>query len=101
MLHTITNVINFNDTETQILKCKEIKHKMDVLQAEYDRIKKTLTEGYFKDNDEFIGSEGLVLATYKGQSRTNFKTTEFKKDHAKLYADYCEQQQLKVFLIKK
>jgi hypothetical protein len=101
MLHAVNNVINFTDTEAQILKCKEIKHKIDVLQAEFDRVKKGLTEGYFKDNDEFIGSEGLIMATYKSQDRSQFMSSEFKKDHQALYEEYSALQKIKVFLIKK
>lgn len=101
MLHTITNIINFNDTESQILKCKEIKHKLDVLQAEYDSIKKILTEGYFSLNEEFKGSEGLILATYKQQNRLQFMGSEFKKDHENLHKEYSFEIPVKVFLIKK
>jgi hypothetical protein len=101
MLHTINNVVNLTDTESQILKCKEIKHKIDVLQAEYDKVKKSLTEGYFSYNDEFVGSEGLVLATYKSQDRSQFMGSELKKDKPELYAEYSAMTTIKVFLLKK
>jgi len=101
MLHTINNIVSFYDTEPLILKCKDIKHKIDVLQAEYDKVKKLLTEGYFSTQDEFIGSEGLVLATYKDQSRNQFMGSEFKKDHPVMYSTYSVEIPVKVFLIKK
>ena len=95
------NVVELHSTEAQIIRMKELKHKMDVMEAEYNRIKKTLLEGHFKDNQEFVGSEGLVLATYKSQKRAQFVSSEFKKDHAELYNDYCVDTEIKVFLIKK
>jgi len=102
MLSTVTsNIVNFNDTETQINRCKDLRHQIDVLQAEFDRVKKSLVEGHFSQDDTFTGSEGLILATYKSQNRAQFLQSEFKKDHPKLYEDYCVTQPLKVFLIKK
>lgn len=95
------NVVELHSTEAQIVRMKELKHSMDVMQAEFDRIKKNLLEGHFKDNQEFVGAEGLVMATYKAQKRASFLTSEFKKDHAQLYSDYCVDQEIKVFLIKK
>lgn len=102
MLRTIEhNVIQLHDTEAQILKCKQLKHQIDVLQAEYDRTKKTLIDGHFSTHEEFVGSEGLILATYKGQVRSQFMGSEFKKDHPILHNEYSVNVPMKVFLIKK
>lgn len=94
------NVTEIDNTEYMINECKRIKHEIDVLQAQYDKLKKSLTEGYFSNNSEFVGSEGLVLATFKTQNRSSFDSSKFKIDYPKLYSDYQKQQEIKVFLVK-
>lgn len=86
--------------ETNIDRCRRIKKEIEILQAEYDMLKKGMIEGYFASNDTYITSQGLVLATYKGQIRQQFKTVEFKKDHPEMYDNYSDLKEIKTFLIK-
>jgi len=101
MLRLITpDNTNRDKIEAQIAECKQIKHDIDVLNAKYDKLKSSLIESYFNDNQEFVGSEGLILATYKTQKRSSFNSVEFKKDHINLYQQYVKEQEIKVFLLK-
>jgi hypothetical protein len=95
------NTIKLFNIEANIIKAKELKHKIEVLEAEFARLKDQLINEHFQFHDEFVGSEGLVMATYKEQNRSQFLMSEFKKDHEKLHADYSVKIPLKIFLIKK
>lgn len=87
--------------EADINRLKEIDHEIKVLSAEYKRIKDLLIDTHFKHSDQFVGHEGLVLATYKAQTRYSFQAADFKKDHQDVYELYCKQQTVNVFLLKK
>ena len=95
------NVISIDETEAKLLKMKELDHQMKVLKASFDKLKEEVLNSYFVNNEEFVGSEGLVLATYKSQIRNTFMSSEFKKDHADTYKLYSADQTINVFLLKK
>jgi hypothetical protein len=95
------NTVKIFNIETNIIKCKDLKHQIQILEAEYEKTKQKLITEHFHFFDEFIGREGLTMATYKEQMRTQFMQTEFKKDHIKLYEEYSVKIPMKVFLIKK
>lgn len=88
-------------TEKDILKLKELDHEGKIIKAHYDKIKKRLIEGYFQTNEEFIGTEGLILATYKTQKRISFHQELFKADYPSLFNIYAKEQLMNVFLLKK
>lgn len=78
----------------------EIKKQIEVLEAEKSMLRKQMIEDCFASNDTFMTRKGLVLATYKGQIRQQFKSAEFKKVHPELYDDFSELVELKVLLVK-
>lgn len=93
----IKNTLNIEDN---IIHLKHLKDQIKTLQAEYDMLTDELKSGYFADHDEYMTSKGLILATYKSQLRTQFKTTEFKLAEPKLYEQFLDIKELKVFLLK-
>jgi len=95
------NIEPIKSIESEIARAKAIKHEMDVLAAEYERIKKYLIETHFAHNEEFVGSEGLVLATYKSQLRVSLDSAKLKKEQADIFDQYSKIQEVKTFLIKK
>jgi hypothetical protein len=86
--------------ESNLFRMKELSDSIKSLQAEYDMLKKEVIDGYFCNNDTFMTSKGLVLATYKEQIRTQFLTTEFKKAKPELYEQFCDLKSVKTFLLK-
>jgi len=74
------NVISIDETEAKLLKMKELDHQMKVLKASFDKLKEEVLNSYFVNNEEFVGSEGLVLATYKSEihlcRQSSKKTTQ-------------------------
>lgn len=89
------------ETEIALLEMFDLDHQIKVLEAKYKRLKEHLIETHFANNQEFIGSEGLVLATYKPETRNTFMTTEFKKDYAELHKLYSAEQVIKKFSLKR
>ena len=98
---TSHNLINIDSTESKILKLRQIDHDMKVLKASSDRIKKELINTHFANHDEFIDSDGLVMATYKSQTRNTFQSSDFKKDHLDVYEMYSKKSTIKVFSLKR
>lgn len=94
-------MINNNTIENKLLTMQQLDHQMKVLKAQYDKLKEELVESYFSKNEEFVGSDGLVMATYKKQVRMNFMGSEFKKDYPDMYKLYSAEQALSVFSLKK
>ena len=81
---------------------KRLKRKIEELSAEYDLLKKQIVTEYFELNhtDILKNDKGLVLATYKTQLRTQFKSSDLKKNEPSLYEKYLDISEIKVFLIK-
>lgn len=100
-MNSLAKIINIDETELKINKMKELDHQMKVLKAQFDALKEQVINTHFVNNEEFIGSEGLVLATYKKQTRNTFMQSELKKDQPDLYKLYSAEQTINVFLIKK
>jgi hypothetical protein len=94
---------NFNTVETvesRLYRMKELKEAIRELQAEYEMLQKSTIDDYFYQRDTYQTNKGLILATYKEQLRTQFKTTEFKKVQPALYEEFLDVKQVKVFLLK-
>ena len=106
MLNRQTNVIALNvvnDTNTveaKLLQMKALKDQMKALEAEFNMIKKDVITEYFVNNDTYMNSKGLVLATYKNHAEKRFNTDKFKADFADIYENYREESTVSKFLIK-
>lgn len=89
-------------TQTKLARMKSLKQAIEELEAEYDMLKKEIIASHFEANntDVFTNDKGLVLATYKPQLRTLFKTTDFKKNEPDLYEKYLDIKEIKTFIIK-
>lgn len=95
------NIVPFKNVESQINQLKALDHEIKVLEAKAKALKDDLIAGHFAEHEEFVGSEGLVLATYKAQKTTRFDTTLFKADHADIYKMYSKESVVNVFRLVK
>ncbi len=86
--------------ESRIDRISQVKYQIKVLQAEEAALKKNLIDEHFYCNDEYIDSNNVVLATYKEELYTIFKTELFKKDEASLYAKYSDAGIRRKFIVK-
>ena len=64
------------------------------------KLKESLIKDHFAVNDAYINVEGAILATYKEELFTSFKSELFKRQEPKLYLAYSEVGVRRRFLIK-
>jgi hypothetical protein len=86
--------------EKKLKRMQLLSKHMKELEAEYKLLKDEVIEEYFVDNEEYKNAKGLLLASYKMSTRTQFRTTEFKEQYGELYDEFCELKEVKTFLLK-
>lgn len=86
--------------ESELEHYKQISEQIKVLEAQKSDLKSILVASYFEQHAEYVDKNGVVRATYKAQIRTIFDSGEFKKDHPKLYSDYCNDKEIYQLLVK-
>jgi len=87
-------------TELKLQRLKDLKSNIKVLQAEYDMICDELKEGWFKDNEEFKTSRGLVLASYKEYTERRFDQKWFDSENPGFVDLYKKESVVRKFLLK-
>lgn len=99
-MQSINNSNVLELTEVKLMRLKELKDAIKVLEAEYSMIADELKSGYFAEHVEFKTARGLVLATYKESIRTSFDSSRFKKENPATYELYLDLKSVRTFLLK-
>ena len=92
--------IKKSDISNEITRYDELNKQIKYLEKQRENLKNSLVASYFSKHSEYLDQNGVVRATYYPEVRKQFDTSSFKTDHAKLYADYCNDQTIYKFLIK-
>lgn len=91
---------NAFDIENTIQAYDQLGREIKTLESMRDVMKKKLIEKHFHNNETFVSKKGIILATYKPQIRSTFKTTDFKREHEKLYEFFTEDKIIYTLVIK-
>src|ERR1700729_3991074 len=86
--------------EELIHQYRELNAMIKTMESKKEELKKTIIEKYLQNEDSLYAQNGTLLATYKANVRTNFKTKEFEKDHLELFNKYAYLSEHKTFLVK-
>lgn len=87
-------------TEQKLVRMKELKDQIKVLEAEYKMLQADTISTHFAEHDTYVTYRGLVLATYKESIRTQFDTTGFKKAEPVMYEKFLDLKSVRTFLLK-
>jgi len=87
-------------TETKLMRMQDLDKQIDVLQAEFDMLKKEVINEFFWSDDEYRTSKGLLLATYKGYTERRFNGNKFQIDFPDIYDGYKEKKVVYKFSLK-
>lgn len=88
------------DIESSIRQYDEINRHIKTLETEKSKLKEFLINNYFHNHKEYRNKNGIILATYLPQTRSQLKTTDFKRDHPELCATYTEEKTIFTLVIK-
>lgn len=94
------NRIKKSDLESELQHYKDINEQIKELETQRDNLKNALVTSYFAKHSDYISKDGGIRASYKAQIRSMFDSVEFRKDHEKLYKDYCNEKEFFQFLVK-
>jgi putative phage-type endonuclease len=83
-----------------VLKLRELDEQIAKLEADHDAVQLAV-KTCMADASTLTDTAGMVLATWKAQSRSQFLFQEFKQAHPDLYAKFSEKQMTRVFRLAK
>jgi len=99
--YQIENLVIEEENDSRWLdNYRTLSQKISEMEKERDLIKSYFISKLGKC-DGLVDKDGVVLATYKHQTREYFDVNNFKKTHENLYQKFTTQKESRVFLLKK
>ncbi len=97
---TIQKPVYRQEIAEKVEQFKVLDRQMKSLEKSYNELKKEITSS-MGEQTEAVDQYGMVIATYKEQSREGLNTKSLKIDHPSLYETYKTCTTFRVFLANK